>query len=208
MPSPVIDTYADAPGGDNFDNFCQERDRREDGSESAHYVSRDVPGYADLDDHGVWTENPQYGMVWAPRVDPGWAPYQTGHWAWISPWGWTWVDDAPWGYAPFHYGRWAYTPAGWVWIPGLSGDSSGLRTGSGGVGWRTSLWCECRDRRRSGGGLVRAWARRSVGPRVSASVRAYFSRVNVSNTVIVNQVHITNVYNATYVNRTTVQQGG
>ena len=33
---------------------------------------------------------------------------------------------------------------------------------------------------------------------------AYFSRVNVSNTVIVNQVHITNVYNATYVNRTTV----
>ena len=23
-----------------------------------------------------------------------------------APWGWTWVDDAPWGFAPFHYGRW------------------------------------------------------------------------------------------------------
>ena len=20
--------------------------------------------------------------------------------------GWTWVDDAPWGWAPYHYGRW------------------------------------------------------------------------------------------------------
>ena len=137
--APVIDTR-DAPVADNFDNFCQERDRREDRSESAHYVSRDVPGYADLDDHGVWTENPQYGMVWAPRVDPGWAPYQTGHWAWISPWGWTWVDDEPWGYAPvplwtlgLHAGRLGVDS----WS---SGDSSCLCTGAGGMGRRTSLW--------------------------------------------------------------------
>ncbi len=198
--APVIDTR-DAPVADNFDNFCQERDRREDGSESAHYVSRDVPGYADLDDHGVWTENPQYGMVWAPRVDPGWAPYQAGHWAWISPWGWTWVDDEPWGYAPFHYGRWAYTPAGWVWIPGppairpvyapalvawVGGPRFGVSIGVGAsVGWFAL-------------GPGEVWV-----PAYRASP-AYFSRVNASNTVIVNQVHITNVYNATYVNRTTV----
>jgi len=198
--APVIDTR-DAPVADNFDNFCQERDRREDRSESAHYVSREVPGYADLDDHGVWTENPQYGMVWAPRVDPGWAPYQTGHWAWISPWGWTWVDDEPWGYAPFHYGRWNYTPAGWVWIPGppairpvyapalvawVGGPRFGVSIGIGAsVGWFPL-------------GPGEVWV-----PAYRASPQ-YFSRVNVSNTVIVNQVHITNVYNATYVNRTTV----
>jgi hypothetical protein len=41
-----------------------------------------------------------------------------GHWVWVDPWGWTWVDDAPWGFAPFHYGRWAFAGAGWVWVPG------------------------------------------------------------------------------------------
>ena len=34
------------------------------------------------------------------------------------PWGWTWIDDAPWGYAPFHYGRWAHVRNRWCWVPG------------------------------------------------------------------------------------------
>ena len=33
-------------------------------------------------------------------------------------WGWTWIDDAPWGYAPFHYGRWAHVRNRWCWVPG------------------------------------------------------------------------------------------
>ncbi len=77
------------------------RDRRFDDSRSSHYVSRDVVGADDLDDYGDWQPNPEYGNVWYPRVEAGWAPYHTGHWAWIDPWGWTWVDDSPWGYAPF-----------------------------------------------------------------------------------------------------------
>jgi hypothetical protein len=36
----------------------------------------------------------------------------------VEPWGWTWIDDAPWGFAPFHYGRWAYAGGVWVWVPG------------------------------------------------------------------------------------------
>jgi hypothetical protein len=36
----------------------------------------------------------------------------------VEPWGWTWIDDAPWGFAPFHYGRWAMVAGGWVWVPG------------------------------------------------------------------------------------------
>ncbi|MEP7297207.1 MAG: DUF6600 domain-containing protein, partial [Burkholderiales bacterium] len=33
-------------------------------------------------------------------------------------WGWTWVDDAPWGFAPFHYGRWVNVRNTWCWTPG------------------------------------------------------------------------------------------
>src|SRR5205814_1992738 len=62
---------------------------------------------------------PQYGAIWVPRRVPvDWAPYRYGHWAWIEPWGWTWVDDAPWGFAPFHYGRWIFTAGNWGWVPG------------------------------------------------------------------------------------------
>ena len=75
-------------------------------------------GAEDLAANGVWREEAEYGIVWAPRVAVGWAPYQSGHWAWVEPWGWTWIDDAPWGFAPFHYGRWAYLGGGWVWAPG------------------------------------------------------------------------------------------
>jgi hypothetical protein len=45
-------------------------------------------------------------------------PYRFGHWAWVEPWGWVWVDDAPWGYAPFHYGRWVHVRSVWGWVPG------------------------------------------------------------------------------------------
>jgi hypothetical protein len=116
--APVIDQRA-APPADSFDNFCQDRDRREDLSPSGKYVSRETPGYADLDTNGTWRTDPQYGAVWVPSTVPvGWSPYHYGHWVWIAPWGWTWVDDAPWGYAPFHYGRWAFAGGVWVWIPG------------------------------------------------------------------------------------------
>src|SRR6185369_9675195 len=51
-------------------------------------------------------------------VAADWAPYRAGHWVWVDPWGWNWVDDAPWGFAPFHYGRWAYVSTRWGWVPG------------------------------------------------------------------------------------------
>ena len=38
--------------------------------------------------------------------------------AWVAPWGWTWVDAAPWGFAPFHYGRWVQVRGRWGWAPG------------------------------------------------------------------------------------------
>ncbi len=116
--APTMDSR-DAPPADPFDNWCQSRDREADLSQSGKYVSRDTPGYADLDRAGTWRNDPDYGNVWYPaNMPPDWAPYHTGHWAYIAPWGWTWVDDAPWGYAPYHYGRWIFVGGGWGWVPG------------------------------------------------------------------------------------------
>src|ERR1700675_633908 len=105
-------------GPDDFDNWSDGRYRHYEDSRSARYVSPDVVGYEDLDDNGDCLPNPTYGNVWYPRVSPGWAPYRDGHWAWVDPWGWTWVDDEPWGYAPFHYGRWMSVEGRWGWVPG------------------------------------------------------------------------------------------
>ena len=82
-------------------------------------VSPEMTGATDLNQYGDWSTHPEYGRVWAPRVvTAGWAPYRYGHWAWVRPWGWTWIDDTPWGFAPFHYGRWVLWGPRWVWVPG------------------------------------------------------------------------------------------
>lgn len=109
-----------APSDDAFEQWVAGRDAAEDNAVSAHYVSREVPGYQDLDTSGSWSDDPDYGAVWTPQVaaSAGWAPYHDGHWAWVAPWGWTWIDNASWGFAPFHYGRWAYLRHGWAWVPG------------------------------------------------------------------------------------------
>jgi hypothetical protein len=138
-----------APEPDEFDQWANDRDLREDDSVSARYVSRDVPGYSDLDDNGSWNQEPDYGPVWYPNtVDVGWAPYSYGYWNYVGPWGWTWVGYEPWGFAPFHYGRWAYIGSRWGWCPGpyyarpiygpafvgFLGGGFGFGFG-GGIGW-------------------------------------------------------------------------
>jgi hypothetical protein len=192
-------TYYDPPAPDDFDHFSAERDARWEHSASQRYVSSEMIGYEDLDANGTWQVAEGYGNVWVPNnVGPDWAPYQAGHWAWISPWGWTWVDDAAWGFAPFHYGRWAHVGFGWAWIPGpvevapvyapalvaFVGGSGGFSLAIGG-----------------GGGIGVAWF--PLGPREvyrpSYEVSpAYVQRVNVTNTVVTTTV-VNNVYNNTTV---------
>src|SRR5712692_368574 len=196
---------------DDFDHWCGDRDRREDRSISSRYVSRDVIGYEDLDDYGGWRPVPDYGNVWFPHTTVvGWAPYRYGHWVWISPWGWTWVDDEPWGFAPFHYGRWIVARGVWGWVPSpprpvfavayvrpvyapalvawVGGPHFSIGIGIGG-----------------GGGVGVAWF--PLGPRdvycpsYHVSER-YVRNVNVTNTTVINQTNITNVYNNVYVNKT------
>lgn len=106
------------PPDDAFDRWVAALNARENDSLSARYVSPWVTGYQGLDAWGAWSESPQYGAIWYPRVAPGWAPYRFGHWAWVAPWGWTWIAAEPWGFAPFHYGRWAWVNSAWAWVPG------------------------------------------------------------------------------------------
>jgi len=182
---------------DPFDRWSYDRERRYEDSPSARYCSRQVVGFEDLDEYGDWRPAPEYGTVWYPRVEAGWAPYHYGHWAWIDPWGWTWVDDASWGYAPFHYGRWVFIGSRWGWIPGPREVrpvyAPALVAFVGGVGVGI-------------GGNV-AWF--PLGPREvyvpSYRVsRGYVNRVNVTNTTV-NVTQVTNVYNTTIVrNNTTI----
>ncbi len=80
-------------------------------------VVNQMSGANELGAYGTWDQSPQYGAVWYPRVDPGWAPYREGHWVNVAPWGWTWVESEPWGFAPFHYGRWVNDDNRWGWAP-------------------------------------------------------------------------------------------
>jgi hypothetical protein len=80
-------------------------------------VVEQMTGVNELSSYGDWDQDSDYGAVWYPHVEAGWAPYRQGHWAFIPPWGWTWVDDAPWGFAPFHYGRWIEHGDRWGWVP-------------------------------------------------------------------------------------------
>jgi hypothetical protein len=87
--------------------------------ESARHVSPEIYGISELDRHGTWRVVPTYGTVWVPRaVAVDWVPYSTGSWMHDPYYGWTWVDTMPWGWAPFHYGRWVRYSGYWAWAPG------------------------------------------------------------------------------------------
>jgi hypothetical protein len=193
------------PSRDDFDSWAFSRDDREDNSDSANYVSREMTGYEDLDENGDWSYVAGYGECWRPRaVVAGWAPYRYGHWVFVGRWGWTWVEDEPWGFAPFHYGRWASVNGGWFWVPGpvvvrpvwapalvaFVGGGPGFHFSAGvGVGWFPLAPGEVY----------------LPGYRVS---RAYVNNVNITNTTV-NIARVTNVYvnrnttvnNITYVNQ-------
>ena len=76
--------------------------------------------YDALAPYGRWVEVPAYGWCWSPDdIALGWRPYSDGEWVYTD-FGWTWISSEPWGWAAFHYGRWALDPSdGWVWVPGV-----------------------------------------------------------------------------------------
>ncbi len=76
--------------------------------------------YDSLASYGSWFETEDYGYVWQPVVvrDSNWRPYSRGRWA-CTDRGWTWISEEPFGWATYHYGRWAQLRGrGWIWVPG------------------------------------------------------------------------------------------
>lgn len=175
-----------------FEAWANDRDRRDERSVSSRYVSRDVIGYEDLDDDGEWIYEPSYGHVWRPLyVAHDWAPYRYGRWAWVGPWGWTWIDDARWGFAPFHYGRWAHVRDRWCWVPG----PHHLRPiyAPALVGWVGGPSVSVSLSFGSGIGWYPLGPREVYVPGYRHTPR-YVRYVNESNTIIVHNTHITNIY--------------
>lgn len=101
---------------DTFDTFTSSRDTSDTVAASSP-VAPDVTGAEDLNNYGSWQNLPTVGDVWVPPVAADWAPYSDGDWSYVEPWGWTWIDSAPWGFAPFHYGRWIFARNRWMWVP-------------------------------------------------------------------------------------------
>jgi len=203
--SPVEIGAVEMPPFDGLDNWSIDRDHHILNSASARYVSRDIPGYDDLDAYGAWTVTPDYGPMWFPNsVAYGWQPYTTGHWAYVAPWGYTWVDDAPWGYAPFHYGRWVVWGGRWGWVPGPPAvrpvyAPAFVAFVGGGPGFSLGV--------SFGGGGVAAWFPLGVAepyvPWYHCSP-AYVRTVNVTNVniTVIHNVTIVNNYNV-FINRVT-----
>jgi len=187
---------------DYTDNYSQNDNNYQGNEEPLIQPDQDVTFdqfYSDLSPYGRWIDYPSYGRVWICNVN-GFRPYQTGgHWAYTH-YGWTWVSDYNWGWAPFHYGRWAFDASyGWFWVPGYT-------WGPAWVSWRH-------------GGDYYGWAPLSPGINVSVGVgfgsciaaanwifmpHRYMGYRNISPYYVRPQRNVTIIRNTTIINNTNV----
>lgn len=140
--APSYAFVANSAAWDAFDRWSEAR-RDERLVASAQYLPDEVRPYAAaLDRHGYWREEPAYGRVWYPRVEPDWRPYYRGRWTNLRPYGWTWVAHDPWGWPTHHYGRWGFSSGAWFWIPGRTWGAAWVSWASapGYVSWCPLGW--------------------------------------------------------------------
>lgn len=122
--TPTLQSFA-APDLDGWDRWNYDRTDHLLDSMSARYVADGVYGPRRL------------GSVQRRRLD-----LRSVLWLDVG------VDDAPWGWAPFHYGRWADVDGFWAWAPGpivppvYAPACVGWLGGGIGVGWVALSWGE------------------------------------------------------------------
>ncbi len=198
--SPQVAAYV-APQRDDWDRWNYARTDKILDAVSARYVSPGTYGVTDLDRYGNWRVVPTYGSVWVPTaVQTGWVPYSTGSWTRDPFYGWTWVDTAPWGWAPYHHGRWVLVDGFWAWAPGpivarpvyapalvgfFGGPSVGVGITIGGpvVSWVALGWGEP---------VVPWWGRQRAAPAPSWDG---WGGPRVVNTTVINNTTVVNVQN-------------
>jgi hypothetical protein len=178
----------------SIDDWARQRAAEEHWREGDE-ATLQLTGFADLDAAGDFVRDAQYGEVWFPREIPAdWAPYRFGHWDYVAPWGYTWIDDQPWGFAPFHYGRWVQVDGRWGWVRGTPNPrpvyAPALVAFIGGAGWNVSVGV-------SGGGVE------AIGWVPLAPEEVYRPTYAVSEDYV-RRVNVTNVTKVTTINRVTV----
>ncbi|MDQ2861493.1 MAG: FecR domain-containing protein, partial [Pseudomonadota bacterium] len=185
-----------------IDDWSRGRARLEQRTRAAAELPEAMTGAGDLGRYGEFAASPDYGTMWFPRdLPPDWAPYRDGRWAYVAPWGYTWIDDQPWGFAPFHYGRWARIDGRWGWIPGEAAPepvyAPALVAFIGGPGWSLDV--------NLGAGEALGWVPLAPDevyrPPYEVS-DAYIRRVNVTNvkTTTIDTVIVNKTVNAVTVN--------
>jgi hypothetical protein len=194
------------PRPDSWDQWVASRSGRFRGYGPRSYVSQDIPGVADLDSYGRWTEVSGYGTCWSPaNVSSRWQPYRDGRWIWQDPWGWSWVSNEPWGWAPYHYGRWVTSRSRWYWVPQRP-DTRRVRYAPalvafvGGPDFSLSISVGG-GRSRGDGGYVGWFPLAPRDPFVPWWGRGAHD-TNATNAT--NVTNVTNITNVTYVNRSYV----
>lgn len=125
-------------GYEDRDHDRNDRDYDDDYDDASSL--RDEVGffYDELSPYGDWILSRDYGWAWFPRdVHTYWRPYSDGRWV-NTEYGWTWASNEPFGWATYHYGRWAWDQRfGWLWVPGTTWGPAWVswQYGGGYVGW-------------------------------------------------------------------------
>ena len=153
---------------------------------------------------GNWIDVEGYGYGWQPDVavnDQNWRPYADGYWAYTDD-GWTWISYEDFGWATYHYGRWAnLADYGWTWFPG-----DDLDWGPAWVSWRTGGdyvgWAPLPPR---GAGVV--YEGRPIGPQVDIEYDIgpefyNFCEVRYIGEPVLRNYIAPRVQNVTYINNT------
>ena len=134
------------PGKDSWDNWVNDRAgmMASGVAQTMQYTDSPVSyGMGDLASYGDWLDCPGYGFGWQPwGMGASWAPFYDGYFDYYNGLGWTWISFEPWGWAPYHFGNWAYDSGcgGWMWFPGAYGFWNPapliyVGTGGRGFGW-------------------------------------------------------------------------
>ena len=132
-PAPTADDVAQLDGAARFGTTS---DR---GDPTASVTDEEID--ATLDGQGEWVQTDDYGQVWRPDatvVGVDFTPYESGgSWTYTDA-GWAFACDYPWGWLPFHYGRWGWFDGFWGWAPDYYWGPAWVewRHGGGIVGWR------------------------------------------------------------------------